>query len=179
MFEKASRYYNFIDALADAVEIFRLCDLILRLYSQCAESAEMDERYLKGLSTYGCVAVHHPCCLNCCSLRDSEALFSQWTWQHRYREDGLVLEQDSLLPLIASYALTRVAAGGCGPNTPTPSTSQLEDVLVLASQLGFALRDSGHSQLTLCCSASVRHLSQGVGNNPNLHFSSPSTLYLT
>ncbi len=73
----------------------------------------------------------------------------------------MVLEQESLLPLVASYALTRVAASGCGPDTPTSPTSQPEVVLTLASQLGYALRDSGHSQLTLSCSASVCNIDSG------------------
>lgn len=42
----------------------------------------------------------------------SQDMFSHWTWDHRYREDGLVLDPEALLPLAARYACSRVPGPG-------------------------------------------------------------------
>ena len=39
---------------------------------------------------------------------DKDSKLTQWSWDHRFREDGLVLEQSSIIPLVVEYARARL-----------------------------------------------------------------------
>ena len=70
----------------------------------------------------------------CSPTAAHKEVFSHWSWDQRYREEGLVLDQEALLPLAAKYASSRVpqeeeGGGAWGSVSPLqPRTNACEVV---------------------------------------------------
>lgn len=92
-----------------------------------------------------------------------------WTWSPRFREDSLVLEQSTVLPLAIQYALARLPGDCVCPQSGQKmyrkpfkpqmvafrGAEKVQAMLTVASQLSSLLLDNGHSQLTLQCTTQV------------------------